>query len=55
MLPKKWILSDSKGRPEEYETYLEKGLADHFKYTGEQHAPIIIPEEDAEQKFLHDR
>ncbi|WAA09209.1 aryl-sulfate sulfotransferase [Fervidibacillus albus] len=45
----KWILSDSEGWPEEYETYLVKGVGDNFKYTGGQHAPIIIPEEEADQ------
>ncbi|GGH80573.1 arylsulfate sulfotransferase [Pullulanibacillus pueri] len=40
----KWILSDPKGWPKEYQKYLVKGVGDNFKYTAGQHAPIILPE-----------
>jgi len=43
-----WILADPTGWPKEYQKYLIKGVGDNFKYTGGQHAPIILPETAAD-------
>ncbi|MGV3467240.1 MAG: aryl-sulfate sulfotransferase [Heyndrickxia sp.] len=39
-----WILADPTGWPKEYQKYLINGVGGNFKYTGGQHAPIILPE-----------
>lgn len=44
-----WILSDEEGWPKEYEKYLIKGTGDQFKFTGGQHAPIILSESSTDQ------